>query len=80
MPVVRAGNAGGVGIGRLMTGSTVQAGHTCAFRPPDDIEQVRMPVIPLLRIVRRGVAIDTTGIGQDGVNLLPSCEASFTRC
>jgi hypothetical protein len=62
-----------------MTGSAVEARNTFSPRSADDVEQMTVPVIALLRIVRGSVAINTARIGQDGVDLLPGCETRFAR-
>jgi len=62
MPVVRTGNARAVCIRALMTGGAVQAGYAFASGPADDVKQMAVPVVALLRIVRGGVAINAAGM------------------
>jgi hypothetical protein len=61
-----------------MTGSTVQARHALATWPAHDVEQMTVPVVALLRIVRGRVAIDTARGGQHGIDLLPGGETRLT--
>jgi len=80
VPVVRPGNTGAIRVSGLMTGSTVQARHALASGPAHDVEQMTVPVVALLWIVRRGVAIDTTRSCQHGIYLLPGGETRFWPC
>src|SRR5258706_9359224 len=75
MPVVSTGYAGAVGVCRLVTANTVQSRHAFAFWSANDIGEMTMAIITLLRIIRRCMTIYTTGRSQDRVNLLPRRQA-----
>src|SRR5437899_13009659 len=80
MPVVRTGNARAVRIRALMTRSTVQARHTFVSRAADNVKQMAVPVIALLRIVRGGMAINATRMRQYRIDLLPRDKAGLACC
>src|SRR6266404_4116578 len=58
MPIRSAGRTGTVRILRLVTAYAVQCGHTFAFWTTDDIGEMTVTVIALLRIVCRRVTVD----------------------
>jgi hypothetical protein len=59
MPVGLTGHAGAVGVNFLMTTHTIQPGHALAIvTAADDVSEMAMAVIPLLRIVCRRVTVD----------------------
>jgi len=52
-----AGHSGAVSIRLLMTTRTIQSGHSFAFWTSNDIGEVTVAIIALLRIVGSGMAI-----------------------
>ena len=75
MPVVAAGHSGAVGIRRLMARGAIQRDDTLVLRASNDVRKVAMTIIALLRIIRRGVAVDAAGIREDRIDLVPRGEA-----
>ncbi len=71
VPIVPAGNSGTVGIGVLMTTRTIESRHTFAFWTPNDVCEVTVAIISLLRIGGGGVTIDAARMSQHRINLLP---------
>src|SRR5260370_35267668 len=69
-----ARDAGAVGVGLLVTGHALQRRNTLALGPAHDIGEMAMSIVALLRMVRGGGAVDATGGGQHGVDLLPRSE------
>ena len=57
MPVMSAGNSSAVRISLLMTASTIQSGHAFAFWASNDIGEMTVAIIALLRVVGSGMAI-----------------------
>src|SRR2546421_3715699 len=81
MPALRARHAGAVGVGGLMARGAIQAGHALTLGAADDVGEVSVSVVALLRIVRRGVAVDTARVSQNRVDLLPRGQAfGAARC
>ncbi len=79
MPVLATGHARAVRVVRLMTGRTIEAWYTFASRSADNVEQMAVPIIPLLRIARRSVAVDAARRRQHGVDLLPGGKTTLAR-
>jgi hypothetical protein len=52
-----AGHSGAVGISLLMTARTIQSGHPFAFWTSNDIGEMTVAIIALLRVVGSGMAI-----------------------
>ena len=77
MPVVRTGNACAVCIRALMACRAIQRWHALAFRAANDVEEMAVAVIALLWIIRRGMAVNATGVRQHGIDVLPSSKTSF---
>src|SRR5712664_164185 len=75
MPVATAGHSSALGICRLVTANTVQSRNAIAFWSTDDIGEMAMAIITLLRIISGCMTIYTTGRSQDRVNLLPRRQA-----
>src|SRR5258707_12041250 len=71
MPVATAGHSSALGICRLVTANTVQSRHAFPFWSANDIGEMTMAIITLLRIIRRCETIYATGRSQNRVNLLP---------
>src|SRR4029453_5931610 len=86
MPAMPARDPSAVGVGLLMTGRALKRWDTIAVRPAHDVGEVAMPIFPLLRIIRGGVAVEPAGVGQYGVDLLPggktlrACRGGAWRC
>ncbi len=80
MPAARAGHSRFVRIGLLVTARAVQARNALTFWPPDDVSKVAVAVIALLRIVRRGVTVETWGSSQHGIVMLPFAQPHSPRC
>src|SRR6266404_4438999 len=76
MPVVSTGYAGAVGVCRLVAANTVERRHTFAFWSTNDIGEMTMAIITLLRIIRRCMTIYAAGRSQGRVNFLP-CRQSI---
>ena len=51
---------GTVGICLLMTTRTIQSGHAFAFWTSNDIGEMSVAIIPLLRVIRCRMAVDAT--------------------
>src|SRR5580692_114596 len=77
MPVLRTRNARVVCIRPLMARRAIQRRHALALRAANDVEQMAVAVIALLWIIRRGMAVNATGVRQHGINVLPSSKTSF---
>src|SRR5713226_9355130 len=75
MPVATAGHSRALGICRLVTANTVQSRHALAFWSTNDIGEMTMAIITLLRIIRRCMTIYAARRSQDRVNLLPRRQA-----
>jgi len=52
-----AGHSGAVGISLLMTTRTIQSGHAFAFWTSNDIGEMTVAIIALLRVVGSGMAV-----------------------
>src|SRR5258707_13148554 len=76
MPVATAGHSSALGICRLVTANTVQSRNAVAFWSANDIGEMTMAIITLLRIIRRCMTIYAARRSQDRVNLLP-CRQSI---
>src|ERR1700704_5637851 len=76
MPVATAGHSSALGICRLVTANTVQSRHAFAFWSTNDIGEMTMTIITLLRIISRCMTIYAARRSQDRVNLLP-CRQSI---
>jgi len=59
-----------------MAGHALERRNTLAAGPAHHVGEMAMPVVALLRIACRGVAVDAAGRGQYGVDLLPRGETS----
>jgi hypothetical protein len=57
MPVIPSGHSGAVGIRLLMTTCTIQTGNPFTFWTSNDIGEMTMAIIALLRVVGSGMAI-----------------------
>src|SRR5260370_14488837 len=66
-----ARDAGAVGVGLLVTGHALQRRNTLALGPAHDIGEMAMSIVALLRMVRGGPAVDSTGSRHHGEDLLP---------
>src|SRR6266478_4596365 len=75
MPVVTAGHSSALGICRLVAANTVQSRHAFAFWSANDIGEMTMAIITLLRIIRGCMTIYAARGSQDRVNLLPRRQA-----
>src|SRR2546426_6028518 len=64
MPVMGAGNSRAVCVGSLVARDTLQCRYTFADWAAHHVGEMAVPVIALLRIVRRGVAVDATRVRQ----------------
>src|SRR5258706_11523787 len=71
MPVVSTGYAGAVGVCRLVAANTVQSRNALAFWSANDIGEMTMAIITLLRIIRGCMTIYATRRSQYRVDLLP---------
>src|SRR6266404_4115098 len=78
MPVVAAGHSSALGICRLVAANTVQSRHAFAFWSANDIGEMTMAIITLLRIISRCMTIYAAGRSEDRINLLP-CRQSIGR-
>jgi hypothetical protein len=58
MPIEPTRNSGAIGVLFLVTADAVQAGDAFAFRPANDICEMRVTIVALLRVVRGSVAVD----------------------
>ena len=66
MPIGSTGHASAVSINFLMTTHTMQRGHALAFvTTADDVGEMAMAVIPLLRIVCCCVTVDAARRNQN---------------
>ena len=68
---MRAGHTCRVCIHGLMTSGASQSRNSDAEWTSNDVGKVTMPVIALLRITPRCVAVDTARMSQHGIDLLP---------
>ena len=75
MPIRSAGHSGTVGILRLVTAHAVQSGHPFARRTANNICEVTVPVIALLRISCRCVTVDAAWRSQYRIHLLPRAQS-----
>src|SRR6266850_7761339 len=75
MPVATAGHSSALGICRLVTANTVQSRNAVAFWSANDIGEMTMAIITLLRIIRRCMTIYAARRSQDRVDLLPCRQA-----
>jgi len=75
MPVVSTGYAGAVGVRRLVAANTVQSRNALTFGSANDIGEMMMTIITLLRIIRGCMTIYAARRSQDRVNLLPRRQA-----
>ena len=57
MPVMTAGHSRAIGINLLMTTRTIQSGHPFVFWTSNDIGEMTVAIIALLRVVGSGMAI-----------------------
>ena len=64
VPVVTAGHTRAVGIRLLMTTRAIQTGNTFAARSTNNIRDVSVAIVALLRIICRGVTVNTARMGQ----------------
>ena len=60
VPLVTSRYTGTVGICFLMTTRTIQRGHSFAFWTSNDIGEMTVAIIALLRVVRCRMAVDAT--------------------
>jgi len=58
VPLVTAWYTGTFGICFLMTTRTIQSGHPFAFWTANDIGEMTVAIIALLRVIRRRMAVD----------------------
>ena len=58
MPVMSAGQSRAVGIRLLMTTRTIQSGYALAFWTTNDVGEMSVAIIALLRVIRRRMAVD----------------------
>ena len=58
VPIWSAGYAGTLGVLFLMATHAIQRGHATVCRPADDIREMPMPVIALLRIICGRMTVD----------------------
>ncbi len=79
VPAAGAGNAGGVGVGLLVTAHALQRRDALAFRAPDHVGEMAMTIVPLLRVVRRRMAVDAARMRQDRVDLAPGRQPLHPR-
>jgi hypothetical protein len=78
MPAWAAGNSGAVSVGRLVTRRALEAGHAVTIRPANDIIEMAMPIVTLLWIVGRGVAVETAWMGEDRIHLSKGVESGLS--
>ncbi len=65
MPIGSTGHSGAVGVNFLMTTYTTQCRHASALSTSNDIREMAMAIIALLRIVCRRVTVDAARRGQN---------------
>jgi hypothetical protein len=65
MPAVTAWNAGGIGIGFLVTAGTIESWDARVCRTTHYICEVSMSIIALLGIARRSMAVNASRVGED---------------
>ena len=70
-----AGNSCRICIRILMAGDALQGRDAFTRRPTHHVEEMSMPVVALLRIIPRCVAVDTAWMSQDTIDLLPGGKA-----
>src|SRR5260370_39965441 len=75
VPARGAGNPGGVGVGLLVTAHALECRDALAFRTAHYVGEMPMTIVPLLRVIRRRMAVDTTQLRQDRVDLVPRGKA-----
>src|SRR5258706_15668050 len=75
MPVATAGHSSALCICRLVAANTVERRHTFSFWTANDIGEMTMAIITLLRIIRGCMTIYAARRSQDRVNLLPRRQA-----
>src|SRR5260370_14537599 len=71
MPVATAGHSSALRICRLVAANTVQSRNAFAFWSANDIGEMTMAIITLLRIIRGCMTIYATRRSQYRVDLLP---------
>src|SRR6267143_7273924 len=75
MPVATAGHSSALCICRLVAANTVQSRNAFAFWSANDIGEMTMATITLLRIISGCMTIYAARRSQDRVNLLPRRQA-----
>src|ERR1700693_2812518 len=70
-----AGHSGAVCVVLLMTSNALQRWNALAVRAAHNIGEVPVPVVALLRIVRRRVAVDAARMREHRIDLLPCGQA-----
>src|SRR6266498_4325928 len=71
VPIVSARDAGAVGVFLLVAACTIQSGNAFAFRTTDDVSEMTVAIVALLRIICRRVTVDAARRSQDRIDLLP---------
>jgi hypothetical protein len=65
MPLRTAWYTGTVGICFLMTTRTIQSGYALAFWTANDVAEMTVAIIALLRVIRPRMAVDAARVRQD---------------
>src|SRR5207249_7058059 len=71
MPVRSSGDSGAVGVCLLMATHAIQAWHAFPCKTADDVCEVTMAIISLLRVICSSVTVNTARMSQDRIDLLP---------
>ena len=79
LPVHRSRHSGRVGVGRLMACTAVQANDACVARTTNDIEQMSVTIVALLRVLDGRMAVDTAWGADNRVHAVPCREAVDSR-
>jgi len=74
-----AGHSGAVRIGALMASNALQRRNALAVGAAHNVGEVPVPVVALLRIVRRRVAVDAARMREHRIDLLPCGQAVRSR-
>jgi hypothetical protein len=64
MPIVTAWHTGGIRVFLLMAGRAIQSSHAFAIRTSYHVRKMPVTIVPLLRVVRRGVTVNAAREGE----------------
>ena len=68
-----------VRVGALMASNTLQRRDPFALGPADDVREMPVPVVALLRVVRSRMAVDAARMRKYRIDLLPCGQAVRSR-